>query len=308
MSKRIRTRISMSGPILLVTVLIVLASFAALACATEPTPTASDVTLFPPPTATPEVSDPVRQSTPLEGGSTPEPSPATEGTETATVTRPADSSATSTSEPTPLNADDLGHLPDDPSELMFATLESSLTDVGRKMAYSHDDSFIPVLMDIMRLQRSAEGRLTLASYLVRIRDRLPREEPAIIPPGQEAWDWWQEWLAQNPDVSAPPGFDEWKGTLFSLVIDPAMGAFFYENVPTTIRVEEIVWGGVRRDGIPDLRFPPPLAPEEAAFLDPGDRVFGVSINGEHRAYPLRVLNAHEMANDTLGGVQFALAY
>ena len=39
-----------------------------------------------------------------------------------------------------------------------------------------------------------------------------------------------------------------------------------------------------------------------------DRVFGVSFNGEHRAYPLRILNAHEMANDVVGGVPFALAY
>ena len=51
-----------------------------------------------------------------------------------------------------------------------------------------------------------------------------------------------------------------------------------------------------------------LTPDEAAYLQPSDRVFGVSINGEHRAYPLRVLNAHEMANDVVGGVQFALAY
>jgi hypothetical protein len=32
------------------------------------------------------------------------------------------------------------------------------------------------------------------------------------------------------------------------------------------------------------------------------------INEEHRAYPLRILNPHEMANDVLGGVPFALAY
>ena len=75
----------------------------------------------------------------------------------------------------------------------------------------------------------------------------------------------------------------------------------YTGVPATIRLEEIVWGGVRRDGIPDLRFPPHVSPEEASYLESGDRVFGVSINGDHRAYPLRVLNAHEMANDIVGG-------
>jgi hypothetical protein len=73
-------------------------------------------------------------------------------------------------------------------------------------------------------------------------------------------------------------------------------------------VEEIVWGGVAKDGIPDLMNPPVLPADKATYLDPFDRVFGLSINGEHRAYPLRILNAHEMANDTLGGVPFALAY
>ena len=80
------------------------------------------------------------------------------------------------------------------------------------------------------------------------------------------------------------------------------------GVKTRIRLEEIVWGGVRKDGIPDLTNPPVTSAEQATYLDSADRVFGVSINGEHRAYPLRILNAHEMANDVVGGVPFALAY
>ena len=46
----------------------------------------------------------------------------------------------------------------------------------------------------------------------------------------------------------------------------------------------------------------------ARALEGYDHTLGVSINGEHRAYPLRILNAHEMANDVLGGEPFALAY
>ncbi len=51
-----------------------------------------------------------------------------------------------------------------------------------------------------------------------------------------------------------------------------------------------------------------MSAEEATFLDVDERVFGVSINGKHRAYPHRILNPHEMANDVVGGVPFALAY
>ncbi|HIC76097.1 MAG TPA: DUF3179 domain-containing protein, partial [Candidatus Poseidoniales archaeon] len=31
-------------------------------------------------------------------------------------------------------------------------------------------------------------------------------------------------------------------------------------------------------------------------------VFGVTIEGESRAYPLRIVNAHEMVNDVVGGI------
>ena len=209
--------------------------------------------------------------------------------------------------PTPLNADDLGHLPNEPTALMNASLEQPLAQVGRKMAYSHNTAFIPVIMEFMRFQQNEEAQLTLASFLIRIREQIPEEEFAIVPQDQGSWNYWVQWLSSHPEVTPPPGYDGWKGKLFSY-IDEAMGAFMYDGVPTTIRLEEIVWGGVRRDGIPDLRFPQHLAAEDATYLEPDDRVFGVSINGEHRAYPLRVLNAHEMANDIVGGVQFALAY
>ena len=270
-----------------------------LACGTDPAPDPSNFILSPPPSATPQVTG-TREfpaATAEVAESTIPPEPTTDATEEPGYPVPA----------TPLNADDLAHLPDEPTGLMFATYNFSLADVGRKMAYSHNKAFIPVILEFMRFQTDDESTLTLASFLVRIRDKIPEGDFAIVPYGQDKWDYWVGWLAQNPDVAAPEGYDGWKGQLFSY-IDQPMGEFMYFGVPTAIRLEEVVWGGVRRDGIPDLRFPPVLAPEEATYLNPQDRVFGVSINGEHRAYPLRVLNPHEMANDVVGGVQFALAY
>ena len=206
-----------------------------------------------------------------------------------------------------LGGADLSRLPDDPTELMYAMLTEPLDAVGRKMAYSHNPAFIPVILEFLRFQTSDEAQLTLVSYISRIVDKVPPEDVAVFPPERQDWGWWVKWLAERPEVQPPAGFDGWKGLLFSY-IDRPMGEFLYDGVPTTIRLEEIVWGGVRRDGIPDLRFPAALPAAEAGYLNPDDRVFGVSINGRQRAYPLRVLNAHEMANDTLGGVQFALAY
>ena len=251
-------------------------------CTSEPTPTLPFI-LNPPPSATPiPKSDTGTPSPPTESSGYPVPR-------------------------TPLNANDLDYLPDDPTELMYATFDHSLALVGRKMAYSHNPAFIPVILEFLRFQPDEESQLTLASFMVRIRDEIPEDDFSIVPFEQDNWGWWVEWLAEHPEVKAPDGFDGWKGQLFNIIDEP-MGAFMYPGVPTTIRLEEIVWGGVKRDGIPDLRFPPHVAPEEATYLETGDRVFGVSINGEHRAYPLRVLNPHEMANDIVGDVQFALAY
>ena len=47
---------------------------------------------------------------------------------------------------------------------------------------------------------------------------------------------------------------------------------------------------------------------EAGYLNDDDLIFGVEINGDARAYPLRILDWHEMFNDVVGGVPVALAY
>jgi hypothetical protein len=73
-------------------------------------------------------------------------------------------------------------------------------------------------------------------------------------------------------------------------------------------VEEVVWGGVPFEGIPALERSPVIPASEATYLGPDDPVFGIVLGGEARAYPLRILDWHEMANDVLGGVPFSLAY
>lgn len=49
-------------------------------------------------------------------------------------------------------------------------------------------------------------------------------------------------------------------------------------------------------------------PAEADYLVPTERVFGVSLNGDSRAYPARFLDWHEMFNDIVGGEPVSLAY
>ena len=63
-----------------------------------------------------------------------------------------------------------------------------------------------------------------------------------------------------------------------------------------------------RDVIPSIRKPVAVPAKEAKWVKDGDRVLGVVVKGEARAYPLRILEVHEMVNDTLGGVPIGPNY
>jgi hypothetical protein len=77
--------------------------------------------------------------------------------------------------------------------------------------------------------------------------------------------------------------------------------------PLTVPAEEILRGGPARDGIPALINPATLRGSDADWSD-DHIVVGVEINGEARAYPIPVLNWHELVNDTLGGQPILVSY
>lgn len=70
--------------------------------------------------------------------------------------------------------------------------------------------------------------------------------------------------------------------------------------PASVPADEILPGGPPRDGIPALDHPETLPAAEAGWRD-GEIVLGLEAGGEARAYPVAVLNWHELVNDTLGG-------
>lgn len=131
--------------------------------------------------------------------------------------------------------------------------------------------------------------------------------------GNKADDWFGAmlWQQAHPEVEPHPSYRAHKLALFKR-IDPAFGRFLdgERSLPENlkIRLEEITWGGVRVDGIPSLDNPKRIQAAEADYLKPDDLVFGVSINGDARAYPLRIMGWHEMFNEVIGGVPVALAY
>ena len=76
---------------------------------------------------------------------------------------------------------------------------------------------------------------------------------------------------------------------------------------TSVPAREILSGGPARDGIPALTHPRVVPAAESPWKD-DETVIGVSLNGESRAYPIAILDWHELVNDTLGGQPILVSY
>ena len=79
---------------------------------------------------------------------------------------------------------------------------------------------------------------------------------------------------------------EWKNTDFS---------------KTSVDFKEIMSGGPPKDGIPPIDKPVFIALGEVKDLADSEPVIGVTIAGDNRAYPIRILIWHEIVNDVVGG-------
>jgi len=176
-----------------------------------------------------------------------------------------------------------------PDEAARATARAAIVRSG-------DQAVLPALVDALFFA-SAEARHDVVLCLeglsgVRLGDN---------------YRYWFEWIGGHPDVRPAPWYRNWKAALFSR-IDPAFARFLDPGLPMTIRPEEILWGGVKKDGIPALQNPPAVSALEAGYLGASDPVFGITLGGASRAYPQRILDWHEMANDRLRGQLFAVSY
>ncbi len=96
---------------------------------------------------------------------------------------------------------------------------------------------------------------------------------------------------------------------------PAVAGFDLASL--TVPRDLVVVSGLPRDGLAPLVTPPLLTPARVdslnrairgKYLTPDDRVIGVVHAGVARAYPLRVLDWHEVALDTLGGLPVAVCW
>ena len=142
------------------------------------------------------------------------------------------------------------------------------------------------LLPFVGQQRAGDGILDLL-------DRM-----AGLDTSRDLNEWFRE-IWERPYRSHPE-YAEFKARLYREV-DPRFEEYFIDQAPATIRLDEIRWGGVGRDGIPPLKDPETVGAAEADYLSESDVVFGVFAGGEARAYPKRILAWHEMVKDVVGG-------
>ncbi len=175
---------------------------------------------------------------------------------------------------------------------------------GLERARANKDSTqVPIILEVLRFFPSQQFQEEALTTLEQLTGQPPQ--------GQE-WDWnqWMSWLwANSSDYPVPDKYATWKSTFLSGGIDQRYREFLPPDGKTApdIALVELIWGGVAPDQTPPLVDPEVTAVEEADYLLPDDRVFGVSIDGEHRAYPLRITNVHEIVNDELAGRPIVLA-
>ncbi len=159
------------------------------------------------------------------------------------------------------------------------------------------DGYIPMLLDVMYFSR---GQINLRPIVKLLEDKTGKRY------GSDIFSW-LEWMWNEEEVKLPY-YGDWMARIHR-VKDPKFEEYFKGRTDqTTIRLDEVRWGGVVQDGIPPLRQPEMWNAEEASYLEDDNIVFGVSINGDHRAYPKRILAWHEMFVDEIGGESICGVY
>jgi len=71
---------------------------------------------------------------------------------------------------------------------------------------------------------------------------------------------------------------------------------------------EIHHGGPPRDGIPALVDPKFVRARAVTWLKPDDRILALQLDGVAKAYPIAILNWHEIVNDRIGERRLVVTY
>ena len=76
---------------------------------------------------------------------------------------------------------------------------------------------------------------------------------------------WYDWIWRQ-EYKPHPNYADFKARLYERM-DPRFPEYFADTASATIRLDEILWGGVVRDGIPPLKNPKMLSAADAIYLE-----------------------------------------
>ena len=175
--------------------------------------------------------------------------------------------------------------------------EASLAFV-EAVGESGDTRWVPWLLDLLRLDTSlrvgdaagaALGELTDIASVNRATDLV-------------AYGSW----ASTQGLDGGDGYREFKIGLHER-IDPEFGPLL-ASVDDPVEFATIQYGGVPVGGIPELNNQERVAAAQADWMIDDQIVMGIVVNDVAVAYPLAILQRHELANDVVGGEPIAVVY
>ncbi len=182
------------------------------------------------------------------------------------------------------------------SELLYGD-ESSKVEVLKYLDQHWKTSYIAPLLELVRMSSDQ-------SLISSINNLLQKQTPRnSIPNFYEGLRYlW------NQEIAYDSYYPNFKAEVYQHIDAKFYKYFKDREAQSSIRFDEVLWGGVVQDGIPPLRYPNMISAKEADYLDDEDVVFGVSINGLNRAYPKRILAWHEFFVDRFEDLKIAGVY
>ncbi len=195
-----------------------------------------------------------------------------------------------TAAPDPAAAEALAQLAADPSVVAVSAAAAAIHATG-------DPGWVPYLVDMLRLTGDEQAAGAIRNALADLTG-VPAPEAF-----GDIYTVYGGWMYDNP-VDPGRAYVDWKADLYGLIDAPFEELI--RQIDDPVVASRVQWGGVRRGGIPELNNPAVIAAAEAGYMQDEELTFGAVIDGEARAYPHRILDHHELANDTLGGEPVAL--
>ncbi len=157
-------------------------------------------------------------------------------------------------------------------------------------------SYLAPLLDILRLSQDDWQQQVIRNLL---NEKVPTIKADFYNGIQFLW---------NDPPNYGNYYADFKAYLYS-AFDPVFYQYFNKRgSQAKIRLDEIIWGGVKQDGIPPLILPKLISASQASYLSDTDVIFGLFINGEARAYPKRILAWHELLIDEIGEQSITAVY